>query len=163
MLSPRMLEALNDQINAEFYSSYLYLAMAAYLDDRGLPGCAHWMRVQTREEYDHAMRIFSYVNERNARVTLKAVAEPQLEWNGPTDIFGTVLSHEKLVTSLIHNLVQLAQVERDYPTTNFLQWFVKEQVEEEATAEAILQKFKMVGEQGPPLYMLDRELGTREG
>ncbi len=161
MLSKKMEKALNAQINAELYSSYLYLAMSAYLDSEGYAGMAQWMRTQYQEEEFHAMKMFDYVSERGGRVILKAIDAPKATWKSPENVFTETLKHEQLVTSLIHKLVKLARAEDDYASESFLRWFVDEQVEEEATADAILQKVKMVGKTGNALYMLDKELGQR--
>lgn len=160
MLHERMTKALNDQINAELYSSYLYLSMSAYFDSEDLPGLARWMRVQAREEDSHAMKIFDFVNERGGRVTLSAIDGPPTEWKSPEAVFRNVSEHEQKVTGLINKLVDLALELRDHATNNFLQWFVAEQVEEEASANEVLQKVKRVGD-GHGLFMLDAELGKR--
>ena len=161
MISTNMEKALNDQINAETYSAYLYLSMAAYFEDQGLPGFAAWMKAQAQEELFHAMKFFNYVNERGGRVRLEAIAEPPLEWSSVVDTFEATLDHEKHVTSLINTLVDKAIAEKDHATNNFLQWFVGEQVEEEDTASDILSKLKLMGEATGGLFMLDRELGQR--
>ncbi len=161
MISTNMEKALNDQINAETYSAYLYLAMAAYFEDQGLPGFSAWMKAQAQEELFHAMKFFNYVNERGGRVRLGAIAEPPLEWTSVVDVFEATLDHEKHVTSLINTLVDQAIAEKDHATNNFLQWFVGEQVEEEDTASDILNKLKLMGQAAGGLFMLDRELGQR--
>ncbi|SMC20713.1 ferritin [Desulfacinum hydrothermale DSM 13146] len=161
MLSEKMQEALNAQINAELYSSYLYLAMAAYLNETGLGGFSRWMEVQALEELSHAMKIYDYVNERGGRVTLAAIEAPPARWDSLLHVFQEVYKHEQKVTGLINDLVDLAVAERDHATNNFLQWFVKEQVEEEASADGILQKVKLVENARGGVFMLDRELGQR--
>jgi len=161
MLSENMEKALNKQINAELYSSYLYLSMAAYFHSTGLDGFANWMRAQAKEEDVHAMKIFDYVNERGAHVVLAEIEGPKTKWNSAVEVFEETLSHEQKVTALINGLVDLAKKESDHATDNFLQWFVAEQVEEEASAGEVLNKVKMVGEKGHGLYMLDKELGAR--
>ena len=161
MMNEKIQEALNEQLNAEMYSSYLYLSMSAYFQGTDLAGFANWMRVQAKEELMHAMKFYDYLNERGARVTLKEIAAPQITWESPQAAFDHVYSHEQKVTGLINDLVNLAISEKDHATTGFLQWFVTEQVEEEATASGILQKIKIIGGEGSGLFMLDQELGQR--
>lgn len=162
MLSETMLSQLNDQINAELYSAYLYLSMAACLEDRNLPGFATWMQVQAREETEHAMRLFGYVNQQGGRVTLGAIDAPPGEWESAVSAFENVLEHEKKVTGLIHKLVETARSEDDYATESFLGWFVDEQVEEEASADEILQKVRRVQDAPQGLLMLDSQLAQRK-
>jgi ferritin len=161
MLSPKMEAALNSQINAEYYSSYLYLSMAAYFDSINLPGFANWMRIQNQEEMFHTMKFFDYVAERGARVKLTAVEAPETEWESTLAAFEATLAHEQHVTSLVNKLVDLAVEESDHATNNFLQWFVGEQVEEEATADGILQQLRLMKDAPGGLFMIDRELGQR--
>jgi ferritin len=161
MISDKMQDALNDQINAELYSSYLYLAMAAYFDDVGLGGFASWMKAQAQEEAFHAMKFFSYVSERGGRVELKAIQEPPKEWESSKAAFEASLEHERYVSKRINDLVNLAQEERDHATNNFLQWFVSEQVEEEDNVGQVVDKLKLMGEAPGGMFMLDRELGQR--
>jgi ferritin len=161
VLSKKLEDALNDQINAEYHSGYLYLSMAAYFEALNLDGCGHWMRMQTQEEIMHGMKIFDYVNSRAGRVLLATVEGPPTEWESPLDAFQAALEHEKKMTSRINDLAQLAQKENDHATNNLMQWFVNEQVEEEATVDNIVQKLKLLGTEGPGLYMLDRELNSR--
>ena len=144
MVSKKMQGALNEQINAELYSAYLYLSMVAYFESVNLPGFATWMRVQTQEELTHAMKIYEFVNECGGRVILKPIAEPPAEWESPLVAFKAAYKHEQKVTGLINNLVNLAIEEKDHASNNFLQWFVDEQVEEEASADEVVQKLKMV-------------------
>ncbi len=162
MLSEKMLSELNEQINAELYSAYLYLSMSAWFEDEDLPGFAAWMRVQAQEETAHAMRFFDYINERGGRVMLGAIEAPQTEWKSPQAAFENVLEHEKKVTSLIHKLVELARGENDYATETMLQWFVTEQVEEEASADEILQKLLRLKDSPQGLFMMDAKLGARK-
>ena len=157
----KMENALNGQINAEMYSSYLYLAMSAHCQSLGLPGMANWMRVQAQEELFHAMKMFDFVCERGGRVILQAIDGPPSKWKSPLDAFENVLAHEQKVTGLINNLVNLALDERDHATNIFLQWFVSEQVEEEATAGTLVDKLKLIGKDANGLFMLDTELGQR--
>jgi ferritin len=161
MLSPKMEAALNSQINAEYYSSYLYLSMAAYFDSVNLHGFANWMRIQNQEEMFHTMRFFDFVAERGARVKLTAIDGPETEWECPLAVFEATLAHEQHVTSLINKLVDLALAESDHATNNFLQWFVGEQVEEEATADGILQQLRLMKDAPGGLFMMDRELAQR--
>jgi ferritin len=161
MISQKMLDALNEQINAEMYSGYLYLAMSAYFTDANLNGFANWMRIQAQEELMHAMKIYDYVNEREGRILLKPIQGPKTEWSTPVEAFEETYKHEQHVTSLINNLVSLAMEEKDYATNSFLQWFVDEQVEEEANASELVNRLKMVAESRGGLFMLDRELAGR--
>lgn len=161
MVSEKMVDALNKQLNAELYSAYLYLSMSAYFDSINLKGFANWMKMQAEEEYLHAMRFYDYISDRGGRVKLFAIEEPPSEWSSPLDAFEAVYNHEVRVTGLIHQLVDLALSEKDYSTYNMLQWFVSEQVEEEASADDIFQKLKMAGNDGPALMMIDKELALR--
>jgi ferritin len=161
MISKKMQDALNEQINAELYSAYLYLSMVAYFKSINLPGFATWMRVQTQEEIVHAMKIYDYVNERGGRVILKSIGEPQTEWKSPLAAFEAAYGHEQKVTGLINGLVNLAIEEKDHAANMFLQWFVNEQVEEESNADAIVQKLKLMSDAPGGMYMLDNEMGQR--
>ena len=161
MIDERMQDAINKQLNAELYSSYLYLSMSAYFQSVNLGGFANWMRVQAKEELAHAMKFYDYVNERGGRVILHPVEEPPSEWDSPLATFEHVYRHEQKVTGLINKLVDLAVKARDHATNNFLQWFVSEQVEEEASADEVVQKLKLVGDDPSGLFMIDRELAQR--
>ena len=161
MLSNKMEAAINQQINAEMYSSYLYLSMATYFKSTSLEGMSHWMRQQAQEEMFHGMKMFDFVCDRGGRVTLKAIDEPPSEWSSVLDVIKNVLAHEQKVTGLINNLVNLALDERDHATNIFLQWFVSEQVEEEDTAGGLVDKLKLIGSDANGLFMLDTELATR--
>ncbi len=161
MLSKRMQDALNGQINAEFYSAYLYLSMAAWLHNRNLPGSSHWMRIQAQEELLHAMKIYDYINTCSGHVMLNTVEAPPTEWTSPLAVFEEAHRHEQNVTDLINTLVELASVERDYATNVFLHWFVTEQIQEEASTLEIVQKLKTFGDSGNFLYILDKELSSR--
>ena len=161
MLSEKMQEALNIQINKEIYSAYLYLSMAAYCESINLKGFASWMTVQVQEELSHAQKFFNYLPERGAKVILQPIDGPQIEWDSTLAVFEHVYEHEQLVTSLINGLVKLARAEDDYATESFLKWFIDEQVEEEASASEVVEKLKLAGDRGGGLFMLDRELGTR--
>lgn len=156
-----MQTALNAQINREIYSGYLYLSMAAYFDDLGLKGFAHWMRVQHREEENHGLMMLGYVSEAGGRVVLTGIDGPAATWASPLAAFEEVLSHEQQVTAWVHELVDLALATRDHATANFLQWFVGEQIEEEAKAKELRDTLRFVGDGGPALLMLDREVGVR--
>ncbi|WP_421904054.1 ferritin [Maridesulfovibrio sp.] len=161
-MSNKVLEkALNEQLNAEMYSAYLYLSMSAYFSDIGLDGFANWMRVQAKEEQFHAMKFYDYINERGGRVLLSAIEAPKTEWESPLACIEAVLEHEKHVTSLVNNLVNLAIDERDHATNIFLQWFVTEQVEEEDSVNAVLNKLRLLNGEGNGMFILDKELSTR--
>ncbi len=161
MLSQRMEEALNKQVNAELYSAYLYLSMAAYFESMNLEGFAHWMKMQTQEELTHAMKFYNFINERGGRVRLATIEAPPSEWASPLAAFEAALKHEQYVTSLINDLVNLALEERDHATNIFLQWFVSEQVEEEASVGAVVERLKLVGDSPQGLFMVDREMAKR--
>jgi ferritin len=161
MISKKMETALNDQVNAELYSAYLYLSMESYFKSLNLNGFANWMRVQTQEEVSHAMKIYDFINERGGRVILKAIDGPQTKWDTPFAVFEAVYTHEQKVTGLINKLVDLAIKEKDHATNSFLQWFVNEQVEEESSADEIVQQLKMMQDAPGGIFMLDRELGQR--
>jgi len=161
MLSKNMEKALNKQINAELYSAYLYLAMAAYFESLSLSGFANWMRIQAQEELTHAMKFYDFVYERGGRVVLDAVDAPPEAWDSSLAAFEGAYEHECKVSAMINDLVNLALEEKDHATNTFLQWFVSEQVEEEASADAVVQKLKLIGDHGNGIFMLDRELGQR--
>ncbi len=161
MFSRKLQDAVNQQINDELFSAYLYLAMGAYLETQNLTGMAHWMRVQFGEEQEHALKFFDFVNDRGGQVELKAIAQPQTQWKGALDVFENVLEHEQKVTSLIHKLYEVALAEKDYAAQVLLHWFIDEQVEEEKNATQIVETLKMIGEKGQALVMLDRQLAGR--
>ena len=161
MIDQRMQEALNKQINAEIYSAYLYLSMSAHFQSVNLAGFANWMRVQWQEELAHALKFYDYVNERGGRVVLQPVEAPPSAWDSPLALFEDVYRHEQKVTGMINKLVDLAVEIRDHATNNVLQWFVAEQVEEEASADEVVQKLKLVGDDPSALFMIDRELAQR--
>ncbi|MGC9352768.1 MAG: ferritin [Mariniphaga sp.] len=165
MLKEKVLKALNEQVNAEQYSALLYLSMSAWLEDKGLPGFANWMYVQYQEELTHANKIFKYIVERSGKAEIKAIKQIPVEFESVRDVVEKTLAHEQHVTELINNLVDIAAEERDHATQSFLQWFVDEQVEEEANVTEILDSLKLVeGEgkgKGNGLFMLDRELRQR--
>ena len=161
MLNSKLESAINEQIKNELYSSYLYLAMSAYCESVNLSGCGHWMRVQAQEEQEHALKLFRYVIEKGGRVTLFAIDQPPDEYDSALDVFEKTLEHEQKVTGLINNLYALAIGEKDYATQIFLQWFVSEQVEEEANATQIVELLKAIGDHPQGLIMLDRQLAAR--
>lgn len=161
MQNEKMVVALNSQINAELYSAYLYLSMAAYFESVNLPGFANWMEIQGQEETGHAMKIYQFMNSRSWRVKLLEIAKPQAEWQSPVAVIREVLAHEQKVTALINNLVDIAIETKDHAVHSFLNWFVNEQVEEEANANDILHKLTLVGDNSGLLLMLDKELGSR--
>jgi len=161
MLSEKMVMKLNYQINRELYSAYLYLSMASYADSEGLSGFANWFKIQAKEEEYHAEKMYNYVNQQGRRVVLEAIEQPQTDFTSMVDLFEQTLKHEKVVTSLINGLVKLAREENDYATESFLQWYVTEQVEEEANPAEMIQKLKYVGKDGRGLLMLDKELAAR--
>lgn len=161
MLNKKIEQAINEQINAEIYSAYLYASMEMYLESIDMAGAAVWMRAQVQEEMAHAEKFMRYVNDRGGRVILTAIETPPTEWTSVQEVFESALAHEQKVTSLINTLVALARTENDYMSENFLQWYVAEQVEEEASVGEVVRKFKLVGESGGGIFMIDRELSTR--
>jgi ferritin len=161
MLSKVMQDGINEQIKNELYSAYLYVSMSAHFEAANLSGFAHWMRLQSQEEVLHAMKFFDFVNNRNSRVVLQAIDQPPVEFESPLDIFEQTLEHERKVTAMINRLYKLALEESDYPSQVMLQWFIEEQVEEEASAEQIVGMLQMIGDETQSLIMLDRELGQR--
>ncbi|MFV0554663.1 MAG: ferritin [Mangrovibacterium sp.] len=161
MLTKKMLGALNEQINAELHSAYLYLSMSTWLEEQGLGGFANWMRVQYQEETAHAMKILDYVQERGERVLLTPIAAVDQNFDSLLAVFEQTLTHEQLVTSLINNLVDISIEEKDHATRSFLQWFVDEQVEEEATAQAIIDDLRLLNGEGHGVFTLNREFAGR--
>lgn len=162
MLSQAMQNAVNDQINNELYSSYSYLSMSAYLEHEQFRGCAKWMRVQSEEEYGHAMRLYNFLIDRQCRVVLKPIAEPQVEFESIVQVFEKALEQEQTVTSQINSLWELAFNEKQFAALVELEWFIQEQVEEEKTAREIVHKFQLVRNDPAALLDLDRELGERQ-
>ncbi len=160
-LSDKLAQELNNQVNKEWFSSYLYQSMAAYFESINLKGCSNWMRVQAQEEDFHAKKFFNYIASRGNRITLEAIQKPQSDWKSILDVFQNVLEHERLVTASINNLMKIAKSENDYASETFLQWFITEQVEEEENALEIVDRLKFLGDSKEGLYMLDRELATR--
>jgi ferritin len=161
MISKKMQAALNEQVNREFYSAYMYLAMSAYCNTIGLPGFAHWMRMQYEEEIMHVTKMYDYILDQGGEIHLQAIEEPAQEYGSPLEVFEKTLEHEQYVTTLIHKLMDLAVEERDYATQTFLQWYVTEQVEEEANVGDILAPLRMVGNDKGGLMMIDQQLGGR--
>ena len=161
MLNEKMQDALCDQINAELYSSYLYMSMVAYFESLNLQGASHWLRLQAQEQLAHVAKFFDYICERGGRVVLKSIDGPPTQWDSPLDAFEHVYRHECDVTGRINKLVDLAIELSDHATNNVLQWFVAEQVEEEASVDAVVQQLKLVGNEGHGLLMIDRELAQR--
>ncbi len=162
MIGTKIVAAFNEQINHELYSSYLYLSMAAYFHSINLDGFAGWMRVQAKEEDSHAMKFFEHLRDRGARIALDQIDKPKAAWKSPLDAFTAAYEHEKFITSKINGLYKLAEKESDYPAKVLLDWFVKEQVEEEATASGIVNMLERIKDSGNGIIMLDRELGKRE-
>ncbi|ASJ04745.1 ferritin [Thermococcus barossii] len=161
MLSERMLKALNEQVTKELFSAYFYLGIAAYFKEKGFDGFATWMEAQAEEELGHAMRIYDYIFDRGGRVELGRIEKPKQDFESSLKAFEAVYLHEVGVTESIYRLVDIAEEEKDRATYQFLQWFVEEQVEEEATAKAIVDKLRIIGDNPNGLFMLDRELGQR--
>ncbi|MBW2604433.1 MAG: ferritin [Deltaproteobacteria bacterium] len=162
MLSDRMQTALNGQVNAELYSSYLYLSMNTYFKSVNLDGFANWMKAQAQEELMHAMKFYEFINQRGGRALLGAIEAPPAQWDSPPAVFEDTLKHEQKVTALINGLVEIAMQERDHATQIFLQWFVTEQVEEEESVGNVLEQLKLLGDAKQGLFMMDRELATRQ-
>ncbi len=161
MISPKVQDALNEQMKQEFYSSYLYLSMSAYLEAANLPGLSRWMRGQAREEAIHAMKIFDHLLDRGGKVQLHPIGRPPWDFPSALEVFDQAHRHEKEVTASINTLYGLALDERDFASRVFLDWFVQEQVEEEKTSGLLAEQLRMVGDDRPGLLMLDRELGQR--
>ncbi len=162
MFSKRLLSALNEQVKNELYSAYLYLGMAAYLEGENLPGMARWMRVQSREEVGHAMKLFDFIVERGGKVELAALERPATQYDSPAAAFAAALEHEQKVTAMIHHLYALALEEQDYPTQVMLHWFIEEQVEEEANVGRTAEMVAAAGGQRWALLLLDEKLAERQ-
>lgn len=163
MVSQKIVDALNLQINKELFSSYLYLSMSSYFDGKNLSGMTQWMKLQSQEEYEHAMKFYDFILRLGGKVKLSAIEEPQTDWESPLKVFEDSLHHEQYISKSIHQLMDLAIEESHHPTKSFLQWFVDEQVEEEDSVQQVVENFKMIGEDKGALFMLDRELGARSG
>jgi ferritin len=163
MIGKTMQDAMNEQINKELFSSYLYLSMAAHFEAKNLPGFASWMRIQEVEEREHAMKFYDHLLERGGKVELKAIAAPKVEWKSSLELFEEVAKHEAMITASIYSLFELAQKEKDYPVQVLSQWFISEQVEEEKNAAEILENLKLIEERGTAVLMLDHRLAKRKG
>ena len=161
MISEKMEKAFNDQINAEFYSEYLYLSMLSYFETLNLKGFVNWMTVQIQEEHAHAMGMFNYVHERGGKVELEAIEKPETKWESPLEVFEHVLKHEQLVTSKINALMDVAESEKDRAVLSFLDWYLKEQVEEESSVGSVLATLKLIDDDKKALLMLDKDLAAR--
>jgi ferritin len=161
MLKENIQKALNRQLNEELYSSYLYLAMAAHFESEDLNGFAHWMKLQSQEEYGHAMKIYAYILQRDGKVSLAKIEAPAESWKTIVELFEEVYSHEQKVSKSIDSIVELTMTEKDYATNNFLQWFISEQVEEESTSLFILNRAKLVGDNKNGIFLLDKEMAQR--
>ena len=162
MIGKAVQDAMNEQINKELFSSYLYLSMAAYFAERNLTGFAHWMRVQADEERGHAMKFYDFIVDRGGRVLLKGIDAPKTEWSSSLEVAEEVAAHEANVTASIYALYELAMQEKDYPAQTMLQWFINEQVEEEKNAAEIVANLKLIEERGTAVLMLDKQLGKRQ-
>ena len=161
MISGKMTNALNTQLNKEIFSSYLYLSMAAYFEATSFSGFAKWMRLQAAEEYEHGLKFFDYLTRVGGRVTLEVIEKPKSEWKSPLEIFEESLKHEIFITDSINELVNLAVEEKDHATKLFLNWFVEEQIEEVDNVRQIIDKFNLLGDSKGSLFMLDRDMGKR--
>ncbi len=161
MISKNLEKEFNKQINAELFSAYLYQSMGAYFSSVNLSGFANWMDVQAEEECMHARKFYDYIIERGGKVKLQAIEEPKSEWNSTLEVFEAAYEHEQKITSLINKLVDIAEEEKDHASKSFLQWFIDEQVEEEASVDEIVQKLKMIGDSANGIFMLDSNLGQR--
>lgn len=162
MLSEKVITAINEQINHELFSAYLYLSMSAYFEASSLPGFAKWTRMQAQEETEHALKFFDYIADRGGRIELQAIDKPQKEWGSALEAFKAVLEHEQKVTSLINKLYATAVVEKDYATEVLLHWFISEQVEEEKNATAIVDQLQMMEEHKAAIINIDHHVGKRE-
>ncbi len=163
MIGQKMQDAMNEQINKEFFSSYLYLSMAAYFEDKNLTGFAHWMRLQADEEREHAMKFYNFILDAGGRVYLKAIDAPAATWKSNLEVAEQVAEHETKVTASIHALYELALQEKDYAAQVMLQWFIAEQVEEEKNAADLVAKLRLIEERGTAVLMLDHRLSKRSG
>lgn len=162
MIKQKIQDEINDQIRAEFQSAWLYLGFAAWFESKNLDGFGHWMRMQWQEEQEHAMKFYDHILRRGGNVELESLEKPSVTAENVTEVFEKVLDHERYITKRIHSLYDLATEEDDYPLQTLLHWFIDEQVEEEENASAILERLKMIGEEGNSLYILDRELAERD-
>lgn len=161
MLSKKLEDAINKQINAELWSAYLYLSMSTHFANEGLPGFANWFGIQFKEEQEHAMKFMNYMVAKGNKVVLQPIEKVDTSWDSVLSAFEDTLAHEKVVTALINDMVAIAREEKDYATDNMLQWFVSEQVEEEESAQGIIDALRLIGNEGYAIYMMDKELGQR--
>ncbi len=161
MISDKLTIAINKQINAELWSAYFYLSMSVHFSNESLAGFANWFKVQFHEEQDHALKLMNYLISKGNKVELSPIQEVKTSWDSALEAFEETLKHEKVVTSLINNLVSIARSENDYATESMLQWFVNEQVEEEETAQGMIDELKLIGDNGVGIYMMNKELATR--
>lgn len=161
MLKPRVLKVINEQINAEIWSAYMYLSMSSYFAAEGLNGFANWMKIQWQEELTHGLKFFDYLLERGEQPILKPITEVPAKWDSPLHAMEETLKHEQLVTSLINNIMDIAIEEKDHATKSELQWFIDEQVEEESSVQEIIDSLKLIGDKGHGIFMLDKDLKTR--
>ena len=162
MVSEKINEIINEQINKEFYSGYLYLSMSANLHELGLFGFASWLKIQAKEEVEHGLKLLDYLLERNSYVTLKQIRTPEFEFQGVTSVFKTLYEHEKCITNSVMNIAKLAEEECDRKTLTFIDWFIEEQVEEEQQVKDIIKRLEFFGEENAALYLIDKELGQRK-
>ena len=161
MVSEKISEAINEQINKEFYSGYLYLSMSAYLKEIGLFGTSSWLRIQAKEEVEHGLKLFDYLIDSNKFITLKQIKTPDFEFHGVISIFEKILEHEKNITSSINAISKTAEIESDSATLTFVDWFIKEQSEEELIIKNIIKRLKLFGEDKTSLYLFDKDMGLR--
>ena len=161
MVSEKINEIINEQINKEFYSGYLYLSMSAHLHELGLFGFSKWLKIQAREEVEHGLKIFDHLIDRNSFVTLKQIKTPEFEFQGIISVFNIIYEHEQCITRSIMTVAKLAEEECDRTTLNFVDWFIEEQIEEEEAVKNIIKRLEMFGEDKVALYLMDKELGKR--
>lgn len=161
MHSEKIIAALNKQLNAEIFSSYLYLSMSAYFETQNLSGFSTWTKLQSSEEYAHGMKIYDFINQLSGSIVLEAIDKPQAGWASALEVFESIYLHEQKITASVNALVDLAIEEKNHAVNNFMQWFVKEQVEEEASVKLILEKLKGIGENKNAIYMLDHHAAKR--
>jgi len=162
MISEKINEIINEQINKEFYSGYLYLSMSSHLHELGLFGFSNWLKVQAKEEVEHGLKLLDYLLERNSYVTLKQIRTPEFEFKGVKSVFETLFEHEKCITNSVMNIAKLAEEECDRTTLSFIDWFIEEQIEEEQQVKDIIKRLELFGEDTAALYLMDKELGARE-
>lgn len=161
MIKQRIQDVMNEQIKHETFSAYLYFSMAAYFHSKGFNGMAQWMKAQAQEEFGHALRFFNHINERGGRIELQAIEKPEAKWESPLAAFKAALQHEEFITDKINSLAKIADEENDRAASIMLQWFVTEQVEEEASVSEVIDMLELVSDSGHGMLMADRELGAR--